>query len=237
MQVRITRAEIVQAPDAGPGGSLRGSLARISSKDGVQAGSYAEYGFGVFADSDTSTCLHAICGRYSSLRASYSQLPASVPGCTAKFPDKRLVQDGVFQERRKEGDIGKRAQALRDFFAEMLLENEASEAANVRLHRQMDIPEATSRLLLDALVYKQSARADFPSPRSRAKVEGGSPVSSSGELGPPPLGLGLSQLSLRASATSPRASDTSPRASATSPRDPPPAPYRRVAQALRSTCC
>jgi hypothetical protein len=44
------------------------------------------------------------------------------------------VQDGVFQERRKEGDIEKRAQALRDFFAELLLNNEASEAANLRLH-------------------------------------------------------------------------------------------------------
>ena len=183
MELRITRAETVWGSSGGSKlqsvrGSLSGGLARIASADGVQKGGYAEYELGVFADSPAgrqgcpSACLHTINGRYSSLRATYSQLPASVPGCRAKFPDKRLVQDGVFQERRKEADIEKRAQALRDFFAELLLNNEASEAANLRLHQQMDISEDTSRLLCAALAEKQAARGETLSPRRSAKAGG-----------------------------------------------------------------
>jgi hypothetical protein len=103
LELRITRAETVVDDSSGGSklqsvrGSLSGGLARIASADGVQKGGYAEYELGLFADTPAgrqgcpSACLHTICGRYSSLRAAYSKLPASVPGCTAKFPDRRLA--------------------------------------------------------------------------------------------------------------------------------------------------
>jgi hypothetical protein len=169
MEVRITRAETVAGPKSAWGGTGGGSLRGVIG--GGLSGSYAEYEFGIFAGGGGAAasapprpCLHTIRGRYSSLRRAYARLPASVPRCAAKFPDKRLVQDGVFQERRTPDDVGRRAQALRGFFAELLLENEASEAANLRLHRQMGVPEAASRLLCAALAQnsRDRAAAKFP---------------------------------------------------------------------------
>ena len=141
MDVRVVRAEEVQGP---------------------RDASHVEYEFGVYASAASSQSCHTIRGRYSALRSAYLRLPASVPGCIAKFPDKRLVQDGVFKERRGQSGIDARTHALREFFA-ALLGNDASEAVNVRLHKQMGIPEAASRTLCAALAAR-------PRPRPSAAV-------------------------------------------------------------------